>query len=95
VLSRQRYSSSTAPAVSISVLPSAVWRCDTPFTGVGAVASQIARVVLDLPAVITTASRSETVEFSKSMGATHVINHHEDLERQIAELKLEVPLKCV
>lgn len=61
--------------------------------GVGAIASQIARRVLDLPVVITTASRPETVEFSKKMGATHVINHREDLKQQIDDLQLQVPIK--
>ena len=61
--------------------------------GVGAMASQIARRVLDLPVVITTASRPETVEFSKKMGATHVINHREDLKQQIENLHLNVPIK--
>jgi len=61
--------------------------------GVGAVASQIARTVLDLPYVITTASRPETTEFTKKMGATHVVNHREDIPAQIAELDLDVPLK--
>lgn len=63
------------------------------FTGVGAVASQIARVVLDLPVVVTTASRPETIAFTKQMGATHVVNHREELEAQIDALKLDVPLK--
>jgi NADPH:quinone reductase-like Zn-dependent oxidoreductase len=52
-------------------------------------------VVLDLPVVITTASRPETIDFSKSMGATHIINHREDLEAQVADLHLDVPLKLV
>ncbi|KAI9818825.1 MAG: hypothetical protein M1827_007646 [Pycnora praestabilis] len=63
--------------------------------GVGSVASQIARKLLDLPVVITTASRPETQEFSKSMGATHVVNHHEDVKKQIEELKLDFPLKYI
>lgn len=41
--------------------------------GVGAVASQIAREILNLPVVITTASRPNTIEFTKRMGATHVL----------------------
>lgn len=45
--------------------------------------------------IITTASRPETVDFSKSMGATHTVNHREDLEPQISALKLDVPLKYV
>ncbi len=61
--------------------------------GVGAMASQIARWVLDLPVVITTASRPETVEFSKKMGATHVINHREPLKQQVENLQLDVPIK--
>lgn len=61
--------------------------------GVGAVASQIARTVLDLPYVITTASRPETTEFTKQMGATHVVNHRDDIAAQIAKLDLDVPLK--
>lgn len=61
--------------------------------GVGAMASQIARWVLDLPVVITTASRPETVDFSKNLGATHVINHREDLKQQVNDLQLDVPIK--
>ncbi|KAF2996256.1 hypothetical protein E8E13_004240 [Curvularia kusanoi] len=62
--------------------------------GVGSVASQIARRVLKLPVVITTASRKETVEFSKNIGAaTHTVNHREDLAKQVEELKLDVPIK--
>jgi zinc-binding alcohol dehydrogenase family protein len=64
--------------------------------GVGSVASQIARRVLKLPVVITTASREETVKFSKDVGAaTHTINHREDLVKQVEELKLDVPVKYV
>ncbi|KAE8423473.1 hypothetical protein BDV36DRAFT_306007 [Aspergillus pseudocaelatus] len=63
--------------------------------GVGAMASQIARWVLDLPVVITTASRPETIDFTKKMGATHVINHREDLKKQIDKLRLDVPIKYV
>lgn len=63
--------------------------------GVGCVASQIARHVLKLPVVVTTASRPETVAFSKKMGATHVLNHHEDLPSQVADLQLKVPIKYI
>ena len=58
-------------------------------------ASQIARKILDLSVVITTASRPETQGFSKSMAATHVINHREDIGPQIDKLKLDVPLKYI
>lgn len=61
--------------------------------GVGSVASQIARSVLELPVVITTASRPETIAFTKEMGATHVINHKADLKAQIKDLNLDVPIK--
>ncbi|CAG8978797.1 hypothetical protein HYALB_00012631 [Hymenoscyphus albidus] len=63
--------------------------------GVGAVASQIARSVLELPVIITTASRPETVAFTKKMGATHVLNHRQDLQKQVKELNLDVPIKYV
>ncbi|TFK54515.1 quinone oxidoreductase [Heliocybe sulcata] len=63
--------------------------------GVGSVASQIARNVLELPVVITTASRPESQEFSKAMGATHVVNHRHDLKEQIDALHLEVPIKYI
>lgn len=64
-------------------------------TGVGSMASQIARNILNLPVVITTASRSDTVEWTKKMGATHVLNHRLDLKTQIDALNLQVPLKWV
>ncbi|CAF0863385.1 unnamed protein product [Rotaria sordida] len=61
--------------------------------GVGSIASQICAEILRLPVIITTASREETRNFSKEMGATHVINHHDDIVKQINQLKLNVPLK--
>lgn len=63
--------------------------------GVGSIATQIARKVLGLPVVITTASRPETEAFSRAMGATHVVNHRQDVVRQIRALGLpeDVPLK--
>jgi NADPH:quinone reductase-like Zn-dependent oxidoreductase len=61
--------------------------------GVGAVASQIARQLLELPVVITTASRPESVDFTKRMGATHVVNHRDNLVKQIQNLNLDVPVK--
>lgn len=63
--------------------------------GVGSVASQIARRTLRLPVVITTASRPETTSFSKEMGATHTVNHHEDIVPQVRALNLSVPVKYV
>jgi NADPH:quinone reductase-like Zn-dependent oxidoreductase len=61
--------------------------------GIGSAAIQIARNVLQLPVVVATASRDETIESCKRMGATHVLNHREDLEAQVRALKLEVPIK--
>lgn len=45
--------------------------------------------------VVTTASRPETVDFSKKMGATHVVNHREDIVEQVRKLGLpaDVPLR--
>ncbi|TKA75528.1 hypothetical protein B0A55_03529 [Friedmanniomyces simplex] len=63
--------------------------------GIGSVASQIARTILKLPVVITTTSREETTEFSKEMGATHTVNHREDIVKQIKDLKLDTPIKYV
>ncbi|GAD97675.1 quinone oxidoreductase [Paecilomyces variotii No. 5] len=63
--------------------------------GVGSVSIQIARRVLHLPVVIATASRPSTTEWVKKMGATHVINHKEDLEKQINALGLNVPLRYI
>lgn len=61
--------------------------------GVGAIATQIARHILKLPVVITTASRPGTTDFSKRMGATHVVNHREDMVKQIEDLDLHLPLR--
>jgi len=62
--------------------------------GVGSIASQIARQVLRLPVVITTASRPQTKAFTLGTGqATHVVDHHGDIVQQIKDLKLNVPLK--
>ncbi|KAI2969135.1 hypothetical protein CBS147324_6107 [Aspergillus niger] len=63
--------------------------------GVGSAAIQIARKVLQLPVVIATASRPETMDSCRRMGATHVVNHREDLESQIKALNLDVPIKYV
>ncbi|OJJ69756.1 hypothetical protein ASPBRDRAFT_131142 [Aspergillus brasiliensis CBS 101740] len=63
--------------------------------GVGSAAIQIARKVLQLPVVIATASRPETMDSCRRMGATHVVNHREDLESQIKALNLDVPIRYV
>ncbi|KAJ6083137.1 hypothetical protein N7467_007272 [Penicillium canescens] len=63
--------------------------------GVGSAAVQIARKVLQLPVVVATASRPETIESCRRMGATHVVNHRESLEAQIKALNLNVSIRYV
>jgi hypothetical protein len=53
----------------------------------------MARNVFNLPAVVATASRKETIESCKRMGATHVIDHRKDLVEQVEALELDVPIK--
>ena len=64
--------------------------------GVGSIAIQLAKNLVNHSSspsssfsginVITTASRSESVEWCKKIGADYVINHHKDLGSQIKEL---------
>ena len=58
--------------------------------GVGSIAIQIARQRTDLT-VISTASRAETQEWVKGLGAHHVIDHSRPLAAQIAELGIGAP----
>ena len=58
--------------------------------GVGSIAIQIARQRTDL-IVISTASRPETQEWVKGLGAHHVIAHSRPLAPQIAELNIGAP----
>ncbi|CAN7681631.1 zinc-binding alcohol dehydrogenase family protein [Ensifer canadensis] len=58
--------------------------------GVGSIAIQIARALTDLT-VIATASRPETVEWVKSLGAHHVVDHRQPLAAQIEALGLGQP----
>ena len=58
--------------------------------GVGSIAIQIARQRTDL-IVISTASRPETQEWAKGLGAHHVIDHSRPLAPQIAELNIGAP----
>ena len=63
--------------------------------GVGSIAIQLAKnLVNQSPSfsginVIATASRSESVEWCKKMGADYVINHHKDLKSRFKELGIE------
>lgn len=56
--------------------------------GVGSILTQLAKKLTGLT-VIATASRPETVEWVKKMGADHVINHRESLVDQVKALALE------
>ncbi len=58
--------------------------------GVGSIAIQIARQFTDL-VVIATASRPETKDFAKSLGAHHVIDHSKPLASEIASLDIGAP----
>lgn len=55
--------------------------------GVGSVAIQIARALTDLM-VIATASRPETSEWIKQLGAHHVVDHSQPIAAQVAALGL-------
>lgn len=56
--------------------------------GVGSAATQLARA-FGLKSVIVTASRAETIKHAKSLGATHIIDHHKDLKSQLKEQGFE------
>jgi NADPH2:quinone reductase len=58
--------------------------------GVGSIAVQIARQRTDLT-VISSASRPETQEWVKGLGAHHVIDHSRPLAAQIVELGIGAP----
>ena len=58
--------------------------------GVGSIAIQIARQRSDL-IVIATASRPDTLEWVKGLGADYVIDHSRPLAAQIAELGIGAP----
>ena len=55
--------------------------------GVGSILIQLAKKLTELT-VIATASRPETVEWVKKMGADQVINHRESLVDQLKEFEL-------
>ncbi|WP_419900326.1 zinc-binding alcohol dehydrogenase family protein [Roseomonas sp. USHLN139] len=58
--------------------------------GVGSIAVQLARQLTDLT-VIATASRPETQDWVRQMGAHHVIDHRQPLAAQVAGLGLGAP----
>jgi len=53
--------------------------------GVGSITVQLAKKIFNLK-VIATASRPETVDFSKSQGADYVINHHGNILEQLKQI---------
>jgi NADPH:quinone reductase len=58
--------------------------------GVGSIAIQLARALTDIT-IIATASRPETQEWVKSLGAHHVIDHSQALAEQMAALPTGAP----
>lgn len=58
--------------------------------GVGSIAIQLAKELTDL-AVIATASRPETADWAKSLGADHVIDHSKPLAQEYAALGIDPP----
>jgi zinc-binding alcohol dehydrogenase family protein len=54
--------------------------------GVGSIAIQIAKQICGLQ-VIATASRPESVAFSREMGATFLLDHREDLQSQLRSVE--------
>ena len=58
--------------------------------GVGSIAVQLARNLTDLT-VIATASRPETAEWVKSLGAHHVVDHSKPLAAEVSALGLGAP----
>lgn len=58
--------------------------------GVGSMTIQLARALTDLT-VIATASRPETMEWVKTLGAHHVIDHTQPLAAQVDALKIGQP----
>jgi zinc-binding alcohol dehydrogenase family protein len=58
--------------------------------GVGSIAIQLARQLTDLT-VITTASRPETVQWCRDLGAHHVVDHAKPLAAEVAALGIGAP----
>ncbi len=53
--------------------------------GVGSIAIQLARALTGMT-IVATASRQETADWVRGLGAHHVVNHHEPLQPQLAVL---------
>jgi zinc-binding alcohol dehydrogenase family protein len=53
--------------------------------GVGSIVAQLVRALTGLT-VIGTASRPESARFARDMGAQHIVDHHQPLAKQLAEV---------
>ena len=53
--------------------------------GVGSMVTQLAKQLTSLT-IVSTASREETVEWAKKLGADHVINHHKPLAEELERI---------
>ncbi|UDL96473.1 zinc-binding alcohol dehydrogenase family protein [Lichenihabitans sp. PAMC28606] len=58
--------------------------------GVGSIAIQLARLLTDLT-IIATASRPETQEWCRDLGAHYVVNHNVPLAAEVAKLGIGAP----
>ena len=58
--------------------------------GVGSIATQLVRQLTDI-VVISTASRPETADWSRNLGAHHVLDHSKPLAAQVADLGIGQP----
>lgn len=58
--------------------------------GVGSMAIQLAAQLTDMT-IIATASRPESVEWCRSLGAHHVVSHECDLAEQVLKLGIPIP----
>ncbi len=56
--------------------------------GVGSIAIQLAKKVAKLH-VVATASRPETIEWTKKLGADHVVNHRKALDEELKSIDIE------
>ncbi|EPQ60266.1 zinc-binding alcohol dehydrogenase [Gloeophyllum trabeum ATCC 11539] len=63
--------------------------------GVGSMATQLAARIFNVKNIIVTASRQETIDWAKKNGATHVINHREDIAAQLKDLSLKPTLAFI
>lgn len=63
--------------------------------GAGSMAIDLAKKVFGIKTIIATASRPESIEWVKKLGATHVINHREPLAPQIKALNLVPTLNFI